>query len=177
MDNTNLAYHALFDELSSERPRLLHFIRNRVRDPNDVEDVYQEAMLRLARQIQGSPWPDQPVSYLYRIIINVINDDLRRSRPMDNFDEIDGGEGLPGDLPPPDQQLHDQRCLALVSKELNALPPHTKTIIIMRKLHGMTNIEIARRMGFTAKGVEKQLNRALRAIEASLAKQLDHHSD
>lgn len=162
----------IFHDLAAEKSRLMNFIRTRVRNPSDTEDIYQEAMARLTRQLHTGEAPENPVGYFYRVATNVIHDGMRRGhQPMESVDELT--DSLTCQQPQPDQQLNDQQCLALFVKQLNQLPTTTRNIIIMRKLHGKTNVEIAQHLGLTAKAVEKQLNRALKSIEAKMAPYLE----
>lgn len=161
----------VFLALSAEKPKLMGFIRKRIKDPNETEDIYQEAVARLAKQLRSNEGPDSPIHYLYRIVINIINDRLRREQSMDSFLPLD--DAISCQKPLPDQQVNDQQCLALFVKQLNELPVTTRNIIVMRKLHGKTNVEIARHLGISAKAVEKQLNRALKAIESKMARYME----
>lgn len=172
MENLTAEHERIFEDLAAEKPRLLNYIRRRVRNTSDTEDIYQEAIARLARQLKTGEPPDNPTGYLYRVATNVIHDGMRRKQePTESVDEL--ADSLDCQRPQPDQQLNDQQCLALFVKQLNELPTTTRNIIIMRKLHGKTNKEIARHLGLSAKAVEKQLNRALKAIEAKMAPHLE----
>jgi len=167
MDKLKAANEDLFLELSSEKPKLLNFIRKRVRNAQETEDIYQEAVARFAGQLRAGGQPDNPIGYLYRVVINIINDDLRRGQYADSTEPLHEGISCQG--PQPEQQVDDQQRLALFVKQLNALPATTRNIIVMRKLHGKTNVEIAGQLGISVKAVEKQLNRALKAIESKMA--------
>lgn len=172
MEKLTAERERIIEELASEKPRLMNYIRRRARNVSETEDIYQEAMARLARQLQTGELPANPAGYLYRIATNIINDGMRRRQePMESVDEL--ADSLSCEQPQPDQQLNDQQCLALFVKQLNELPTTTRNIIIMRKLDGKTNVEIARHLGLSAKAVEKQLNRALKAIESKMARYLE----
>ncbi len=65
------------DEL---RPSLESFLRTRCRDPHRVDDVVQESLIRAARYRRGQQEPKRLKSWLLRIALNVLADELRRER-------------------------------------------------------------------------------------------------
>ncbi|WP_299943057.1 sigma-70 family RNA polymerase sigma factor [uncultured Microbulbifer sp.] len=155
----------IFLQLVKERSKLLIFIRKRVRNTQETEDVYQEAVTRLTKQINENERPDNPVSYLYRIVINIINDSLRRG---DTFAMELLSDEITCQDPQPEERVSDQQRFAIFVKLLSKLPVVTRNIIVMRKLQGKSNIEIAEQTGISAKAVEKKLNRTLKKIERNM---------
>src|ERR1700720_602434 len=64
-----------------ERARLRNFIRRRVPDENDVEDILQDAFYELV-EAYGLMKPVEPVSaWLFRVVRNRITDLFRKKRP------------------------------------------------------------------------------------------------
>ncbi|MFA0812618.1 RNA polymerase sigma factor [Microbulbifer epialgicus] len=168
MNQAEAANDSVFLELSAERPKLLNFIRKRVRNAQETEDIYQEAVTRLTKLINNNETPDNPVSYLYRVVINIINDSMRRGN---NYTMEVLSDDITSQDPQPEERVDDQQRLAMFIKLLNRLPVTTRNIIVMRKLHGKSNIEIAEQMDISVKAVEKKLNRALKMIEQNM----EHH--
>lgn len=158
----------IFQSFSNERPRLLGFIKKRTNNIAEIEDIYQEAVMRVTKQLRAGGKPADPIGYLYRITANIINDNYRRQRG------VDMSEPLTDDIlcqrPLPDQHLEAQQRLKLFVEYLNTLPAITRNIIVMRKLHGKNYTQIANELDMNPKAVEKQLNRALRLMEENMTK-------
>lgn len=165
LNQTQAANDSVFLQLSEERPKLLNFIRKRARNAQETEDIYQEAITRLTKQIKENETPENPVSYLYRVVINIINDSMRRENTY-TMEVL--SDDISSQAPLPEERVGDQQRLAMFIKLLNRLPATTRNIIVMRKLHGKSNIEISEQMGISVKAVEKKLNRALKVIEQNM---------
>ncbi|MFS1525984.1 RNA polymerase sigma factor [Microbulbifer sp. 2304DJ12-6] len=165
INRPGVASDSVFLALSEERPKILNFIRKRVRNTQETEDIYQEAVTRLTRQISNNENLDNPIGYLYRVVINLINDSMRygNSHAMEML-----SDDITSQDPQPEERVDDQQRLAMFIKLLNRLPVTTRNIIVMRKLHGKSNIEIAEQMDISVKAVEKKLNRALKMIEQNM---------
>lgn len=167
MNNLSDNHCLLIEELSGEKSNIISFIVKRTRNPVEAEDIYQEAMTRLTRQLQLRETPEQPTGYLYRIVMNIINDNIRSGR-YNTFSEP-VTDDISSNAPSPEEQVSDQRRLALFTKYLGLLPSATRNMIVLKKLHGKSTVEIARQMGISEKSVEKKINRALRDIESKMS--------
>src|SRR5438128_983015 len=90
-----------------EQSRLRHFIRRRVPDPRDAEDVLQDVFYRLVEANRLLMPIDHITGWLFRVARNRITDLFRRKRPQrfsdpavaDEDDELLQFEDL---LPSPD---------------------------------------------------------------------------
>ncbi len=166
MKTINATRAGIFATLAAEKPKILGFIQKKTENQNESEDIYQEAMARVAKQLFEDEKLDNPVNYLYRVTINIINDHYRRRQIVDMSAQLP--EDITCENPTPEQQLEDQQRMALFIECLNELPLIARNIIVMRKLHGKSNVEIADQLGMSPKAVEKQLNRSIKAIEKKM---------
>src|SRR6266481_2112858 len=85
---------AAFEELVHRYDRdVLRLALNLMRRPEDARDVYQEAFLKLYKNIQRFRFECSFYTWLYRIVTNVCLDHLRRrqSRPEDQAPESKAG--------------------------------------------------------------------------------------
>lgn len=167
MTNLSDNHCLLIEALSGEKPNIISFIVKRTRNPAEAEDIYQEAMARLTRQLQLRDTPEQPTGYLYRIVMNIINDNIRNGQYSNYVEPIT--DDISSNAPSPEEQVGDQRRLALFAKHLNRLPSATRNMIVLKKLHGKSTVEISQLMGISEKSVEKKINRALRDIESKMS--------
>ena len=118
----------------------------------EVSDLTQEALLRVAKNIQNLKNPKLFKSWLNQIITNLFYDELRKSqRKLDTVSLDDDSE----DYAPIKFQLLDKKCKPhekCISSELekiikNAileLPEQFRIAIILRELQGLSYEEIAK---------------------------------
>lgn len=140
---------------------LIHFLRQRLRRPDDAADVAQEAYIRMM-QYEGSREIHSPSSMLYRIAINVANDleraeQVRRVSDQCSVDDVE----LVADTPSPERSVAGQQDLARLHEAIVALPPKCRQVFLLSRARGMTYPEIARHCGISVKMVEKHISHAL----------------
>src|SRR5436309_14328645 len=68
--------------IQRERRRLLHFIRKRVDDQGDAEDILQDVFYELTEAYRLMKPVEQAGAWLYRIARNRIIDRFRKKRPQ-----------------------------------------------------------------------------------------------
>src|SRR5687767_7654117 len=69
------------DVVSQEQSRLRNFIRRRVADPGDVEDVLQDVFAELVEANRMLMPIDHVTGWLFRVARNRITDLFRRKKP------------------------------------------------------------------------------------------------
>src|SRR6185503_10276098 len=95
--------------VAGERSRLRNFIRRRVPDPSDVEDILQEVFYELVEANRLLMPIDHVTGWLFRVARNRITDMFRKKRPETFSDVAHGDFGDEGEhvrfedlLPSPD---------------------------------------------------------------------------
>src|SRR5262249_53790218 len=78
----------LADIVGQERARLARFIRRRVADPRDAEDVLQDVFASLVEANRLLMPIEHVTGWLFRVARNRIADLFRKQRP-DNFSDVD----------------------------------------------------------------------------------------
>jgi len=136
--------------------------------PEDIDELIQEAYCRLA-MLESVDHIDRADAYFFSIARNLLLRNVKRARivPIDRVAEIEAWSA--DDAPSPERQaggrLEYERVLGLIAK----LPERCREIVRMRRIEGLSQKEIAARMGVTEKVVEKQVWQGVRAIQAALA--------
>jgi RNA polymerase sigma factor (sigma-70 family) len=135
-----------------EGSRLRNFIRRRVADPRDAEDVLQDVFYKLVEANRLLMPIDHVTGWLFRVARNRITDLFRKKQP-ENFSDTalldDEGEALLIEdlLPSPDagpealylrQVLLDELELAL-----DELPDEQREVFIAHELEGRSFKELA----------------------------------
>jgi RNA polymerase sigma-70 factor (ECF subfamily) len=138
---------------------LKRFFQRRVRATEEVDDLVQEVFGRLARQDLATV--ENVQGYVFQIAANVLRDQARRAntrgfiiqRPMD-FD-IEDTAGFS-----PERVLQSRETLQALIAALYELPPGVRNVFSQYHFDGVSQVEIARRMGLSLSTVEKQMAKA-----------------
>ncbi len=125
----------------------------------DVEDVVQETYARILNLSDSSSaavgnWH----AFLFASARNVALDRLRKARivSLDTMLELDRVE-VPDPTPALDEKLNARQELTLLSAVIASLPDRCREVLTLRKLHGLSQREIAQRLGITESTVEKHV--------------------
>src|SRR5947209_14688900 len=77
-----------------QRPRLRSFIRRRVHDPSDVEDIVQDVFYKLVEANRLLMPIDHVTGWLFRVARNRITDFFRKKKPESFSDtSVEGEDG------------------------------------------------------------------------------------
>lgn len=143
------------------RPALLRFLRRRVGNDADADEIAQEAYLRLLRY-SGQTDPGALKALLYRIAINLVGMRARRAASHREFAHFSIDEiALDSGAAPHDQQLIDEERLRLLAAAIRTLPERCRQIFILSRFHDMSYAQIATHCDISVKMVEKHISKAL----------------
>jgi RNA polymerase sigma-70 factor (ECF subfamily) len=162
--------------VSAHRSDLRAFLSARCGDPAEAEDLLQELWLKVA------DLPSGPIAngraYLFRVANNLVLDRVRaRHRAMrrdrswldDGVSEATGIADRPDPAPRADEVLMRQEEAATVHRAIAELPPAARRALELHRLEGHGQAEVARIMGISRSGVEKNLATAMRHLRRTLA--------
>jgi RNA polymerase sigma factor (sigma-70 family) len=143
-----------------ERTKLGNFIRRRVRDPSDAEDILQDVLHEFV-QAYRLPEPIEQVSaWLFRVARNRIIDRFRKKKEQplsetvatgDNADAADDEYRLDLALPShdagPEAAYARSVLLAALQHALDELPENQRDIFIAHEIEGRSFKELASESG------------------------------
>lgn len=154
--------------------RLRGYLRRFLRAPSDVADGIQETYARLLSL------PDHelhairsPHAFLFTAARNLAFEWSRRERL--NFREFLPETGVTcvlDEAPSACEQLGVRQELELLGKAIASLPERCREVLILRKLYGVPQKEIAARLGITENTVEKHAANGVRFCAAYLGASL-----
>jgi len=146
--------------IAEERPRLRNFIRRRVPDPADVEDIVQDVFFKLVEANRLLMPIDHVTGWLFRVARNRITDLFRKRREVafsDTSVEDEDGEllGIEDLLPSPVDRLGAGpealyvRSVMLEELELaiDELPGDQRAVFIAHELEGRSFKELSAESG------------------------------
>jgi RNA polymerase sigma factor (sigma-70 family) len=146
----------LTDVVTREQPRLWSFIRRRVPDPSDAEDILQDVWSELVEANRLLMPIEHVTGWLFRVARNRITDLFRRKRPASFRDAMDpdgSGESLRiEDLLPspdagPDAQFARQVLLDELERAVSELPAEQRQVFVSHEIDGRSFKEMAAATG------------------------------
>ena len=145
------------EAISREQPRLRNFIRKRVADRDDAEDILQEVFYELIEAYRMMKPVEQVTAWLFQVARNRITDLFRRkSREAQDSEPAmrteDGEALLLEDLLPspdagPDAEYARSALLEELDDALDELPQEQREVFIAHELVGYTFKELAAQTG------------------------------
>jgi len=139
------------------RTFLKKFLTQYFSNPQDVEEVAQEAYLR-AYVAEQQKDIEQPKAYLFRIAKNVALTKLtRKLDQITDYIEETGDSAVVETVASADVEVEAQQSLGIYCDAVAALPEKCRQVYLFRKVHGLAHKEIAKRMSLSVSSVEKYL--------------------
>ncbi len=139
-----------------ERSRLRNFIRRRVPDPEDVEDILQDVFYRLVEANRLLMPIEHVTGWLYRVARNRITDLFRKNEP-ETFSDVSVGSEEEDELsfeyllPSPDdgpEALYLRRVLLNEMKRaLAQLPKDQREVFMAHEFDGTSFKELSEKTG------------------------------
>ncbi|MCB9522630.1 MAG: sigma-70 family RNA polymerase sigma factor [Myxococcales bacterium] len=173
-----------FSELVARYQRRAYGIAMGVlRNPDDAMDAAQDAFVKVYRNINGFKGDSSFYTWLYRIVVNVCIDKIRKNRRARNVEYDDtwrrsdeaAVDPLVGNTRPMHPgAAHDSKELNGVLKEaLSQLSDNHRTIILLREVDGLSYEEIAEVMECHIGTVMSRLHHARKNLQKALKPYLE----
>jgi RNA polymerase sigma factor (sigma-70 family) len=141
--------------------------------PHDIDDLVQEAYCRLS-SLTDTRRIARPDRYFFQVVKNLLGEQLRRARVV-QFETMAEMDALSFDAEElrPDQAVASARELARVRELIDALPERCRRIITLRKLEGLSQREVATKLGISESIVENEGVKGMRLLMQALKKDED----
>lgn len=172
------AYRALFDRYHRRAFAVaLGVVKNR----QDAQDVVQEAFIKVHRHIGSFQGNSSFYTWLYRIVMNLSIDHIRRGRPNTDFDDARAHDDAAGDgsmLPRildgnPAKTAVRKELTAQLTNALNALPEYHRAVILLREIEGLSYEDMAKTLKVPKGTIMSRLFHARKKMQETLQVYLD----
>ena len=140
---------------------LKHFILKRVPDEPSAEDILQDVFLKIHTHIDSLRQEEKLQSWIYQIARNAITDYYRTHRHTPDLPET---PYVPED--PFDDVVSD--LLPYVKELVDSLPPDYRVALILTEYEGLTQRELAERLGISVSGAKSRVQRAREKVKIML---------
>ncbi|HEX6260632.1 MAG TPA: sigma-70 family RNA polymerase sigma factor [Woeseiaceae bacterium] len=170
------------DVFRREQSRLRNFIRRRVPDPRDAEDILQDVFYKLVEANRLLMPIEHVTGWLFRVARNRIIDLFRKKRP-ENFshaavaDEEDELLLLEDLLPSPDagpEALYARSVLlGEIERAIDELPEDQREVFVAHELEGRSFREMAAETGVSVNTLLSRKRYAVRHLRERLQRIYD----
>ncbi|HEX5220850.1 MAG TPA: RNA polymerase sigma factor SigZ [Verrucomicrobiae bacterium] len=142
--------------------KLGQFIRSRVADPATAEDILQDVFVKIQKQLSGLQDPAKLEGWIYLIARNAIIDHYRTRK-----ETVEVPESLPVEPAANDGEIEELK--ASFRRMIYSLPEPYREAIVLTELEGLTQQELATRLGISLSGAKSRVQRG----RAQLKRMLD----
>ncbi|WP_158598074.1 RNA polymerase sigma factor [Noviherbaspirillum saxi] len=158
------------EELVSVHGRRLHnFVRRRIGNMQDVEDIVQDTLLEAVRCRENFRHQSRPETWLFGIAANLIRNHYKRARAHDIFDELEEEAHIEEVGRSPAETFETIQLMERVSEVIDGLSNEVRSVFGLVFDEQMTYEEAAARLGIPVGTVRSRISRArLRLKELQL---------
>jgi len=168
-----------FDELVARyRTRIFAMIYNMVHNEQDAWDLAQESFVKAWKSIKRFRRDSSFYTWMYRIVMNVTIDWLRKKQIKgagSEFDdsiqlkEIDpASKTVPKEDPLPHERMERNEIRAKIDNAIGQLSPEHRAVILMKEIEDMQYHEIAETLGCSIGTVMSRLFYARKKLQKLL---------
>ena len=153
--------------------------RKRLRIRLGSEDLANEAMQETWLRVESMPDAapvEYPAAYLFKIAVNVAEDQRRGSARLLSMEELEELYELADEAAGPVREVEGRQQLAALEAALAELPRRRQAIVIAARVDEVPHREIAERFGISVRTVEKELRAGLEHCCRKLEKSMSNAS-
>jgi RNA polymerase sigma-70 factor (ECF subfamily) len=138
------------------------FVRRRVKDPHAAEDLVQDTLAKLAAKLAAGP-PTGPLpAWVLRVAHNAVVDHYRRQPgPGQPVDDLAAAEH-------PGTEGERRGLLAALRRFVHALPAAQREAVLLTEYEGLSQTELAARLGVPLATVKSRVQRGRQRLHAAL---------
>ena len=150
---------------TSCKPKLLSYIRRKIANESDAEEVLQDTLIATLDALRDFSFS----SSLYTYICSIANHkviDYYRKKKLKNilFSQIPEIESLVATLTGPEDKLDEEILKAKIKETFQKIKPRYRNILTLKYIYGYSVGEIAQKLSISFKSAESQLFRARKAF-------------
>jgi RNA polymerase sigma-70 factor (ECF subfamily) len=175
-----LDFDSLYNEFHS---RILRYVSG-MTSPDEAEDLTQEIFLKVNRSLESFKGESSLSTWIYRIATNTALDRLRAAsrKPINPISEaeleaVDQNVWTEERTPGSDEELVRTEMNECIREFIERLPYDYKSVMLLSKLEGMKNSEIADILGISLGMVKIRLHRGGSLLKKEFENGCDFYRD
>ncbi len=153
------------------QPKVFRFLYRYTSIKEMAEDLTQETFIKFWEAKENLIPSSSPVSYLFRIAMNLANNYLSRRPAVQPIYEKD--QLLVNICKDPDKELDQVILMDDFQRAINTLPERCRAIFILSRFDGYEYSEIADAFQISLQTVKNQMNKAISILRKQLAAHLE----
>ncbi len=171
-----------FEELIKDYKKMAYNIALRVlRNKEDAEDISQEALIKVFKNISSFNMKSSFKVWLYRIVMNTCLDFKRKKsiisysidKPLEN-DESEMMQEIADNTYNPDIVIQNELESQMLYESIDSLDDDFRIVIVLRDLQGLSYKDIASVLSCNEGTVKSRLNRARNKLKEIITKKMSN---
>lgn len=152
--------------------QLLNFIRKRVKEQSDADDILQEVFIKILSKIDSLKDSDKLKNWLYQITRNAITDYYRQQQKEKNTEPFQGQ-----DMEDPEGNSSMKAAESWIGLYIDGLPEKYRDAVVMSELKGQSITEIAQELNISYTNARARVHRGRLALKKNLTDCCTFHVD
>lgn len=146
-------------------PKLVTYIRNKVNNPADCEEILQDTLFAFLEALRDFHGTSSLSTFLYAICHNKIIDFYRRKKLKQLvFSQMPNLEVLISPQKNPEEELDMTYLKDKIHTVFGRILPHYRQLLVSKYVENLSVADIASKFTLSIKGAESQLFRARKAF-------------
>ncbi len=141
--------------------KLRGFIRRRISNDAEAEDILQDVFLKIVRRAEDLPAPTKLQGWIFLIARNAIIDHYRTRKETVAVPETLAAEAATA--PEEAEGLN-----ASLRRMIGSLPEPYREAILLTEIEGVPQVALARRLGISVSGAKSRVQRGRRMLKKML---------
>jgi RNA polymerase sigma-70 factor (ECF subfamily) len=158
---TGAMTHALEQIWNELADKLREFIRRRVSNDAEAEDILQDVFLKLARRAEELPGPAKLQGWVFLITRNAIIDHYRTRK-----ETVAVPETLEAEVEAAPEEA--EGLSTSLRRMIHGLPEPYREAILLTEIEGVSQVELAKRLGISVSGAKSRVQRGRQMLKKML---------
>jgi RNA polymerase sigma-70 factor (ECF subfamily) len=156
------------------RTAIRGFVGSRIRDPASADDITQNVLLKISTHLDSLANSERIEAWAFRIARNSVADHFRAAKPTEEFQEElhrEMNAASDSETVISDEEARLRSEIAdYIRSVVEALPPIYREALLLTEYDGLSQVELAERLGLSVSAAKSRVQRA----RAMMKKQMEH---
>jgi RNA polymerase sigma-70 factor, ECF subfamily len=157
------------EQVAALRHAVRRFIGARVQQAAVADDLTQDVFLKVLRQLPRVRDPRRVIGWIFQIARREVADHFRRARPTEVFsEEHDASTSAPPEMLEREEARLREDLGAYVRSVVDGLPAPYRKALLLTDHQGLTQVELAQRIGRSVSAAKSRVQRARAMVRATI---------